>query len=304
MQVFHGETFAEVYKDSLTDLIYKGQENRARGGSHLELMNVGFTIEDPTSCMYRNPKRSSQFKYISAELLWYFSGRNDAAYITKYAKMWDSIKNPDGTVNSAYGHLLFTERIADTKINQYGWAIESLVMDPETRQAIMHFNNASHQRPKNKDFVCTMYGIFHIRDNKLNLSVFMRSNDAIRGTPTDVAFFCTLQVQMWKHLTEFYPDLKLGSYTHLANSYHVYDLHYDLVKSMLEESFEPVKLPTLRSSLICSNGVPTQDLLNVMNEIEAPSENELIFLEEDDLLQWIWSKLQPKSIPNEQAIKA
>jgi len=40
----------------------------------------------------------------------------------------------------------------------------------------------------------------NIRDNKLNFSVSMRSNDAILGTPTDVAFFCLLQQQMLKLL--------------------------------------------------------------------------------------------------------
>lgn len=304
MQVFKGQTFAQVYKDSLSSLMETGRTNKARGGSHLELLNVGFTIDDPLSCMYKNTKRSSQFKYIAAELVFYFAGRNDAAYITKYAKMWDAIKNPDGTVNSAYGHLIFTEKIPGTKINQYGWAIESLVMDPETRQAILHFNNASHQVPNNKDFVCTMYGNFHIRDNKLNLSVFMRSNDAIRGTPTDVAFFCTLQVQMWKHLVEFYPNLELGTYTHLANSYHVYDVHYDLVRDMLNHDFEPVAMPSLRNNLIHSNGAPTTELINVMNEIENKSDNELIFQEEDDLLCWIWGKLQPKPVLDEQTVKA
>lgn len=303
MKTFSGNSFAEVYFDSLWHLDTVGSVNNPRGTSTKEILNVSLEIKDPTSCLYKNEVRSSQFKYIAAEFLWYFSGRNDAEYITKYAKMWDSIKNADGTVNSAYGHLIFTERIPNSKINQYGWAIESLVMDPETRQAIIHFNNSSHQRPNNKDFVCTMYGIFHIRQNKLNFSVYMRSNDAIRGTPTDIAFFCTLQVQMWKHLLEFYPDLELGSYTHVANSYHIYDTHYDLVKKMLEKAFQPVKMPTLRSNLVHSNGVPTPELLAVMKEIDGPTDHELIFQEEDDILYWIYGKLQPKPAKNEQTDK-
>jgi thymidylate synthase len=303
MVTFKGENFADVYEQSLKYLHATGVVNNPRGTSTKEVLNVSLEITNPLSCLYKNPVRSSQFKYIAAEFLWYFSGRNDAEYITKYAKMWDSIKNADGTVNSAYGYLIFTERIPNSKINQYGWAIEALVMDPETRQSILHFNNASHQRPNNKDFVCTMYGIFHIRDNKLNFSIYMRSNDAVRGTPTDIAFFCTLQVQMWKHLKEFYPDLQLGSYTHVANSYHIYDTHYELVEKMLGQSFEPVSMPTLRSNLIHSNGTPTPELLAVMTEIAGPTDHELIFQEEDDILCWIYGKLQPKPVKNEQTDK-
>lgn len=292
MHIFQGETFAEAYQKSLACLMNAGEKNSARGGTHLELLNVALQITNPRAAMYKNAVRSSQFKYIAAELLYYYTGRNDAAFISKYAKMWDSIKNPDGTVNSAYGHLIFTELIPGTQINQYGWAIESLVMDKETRQAIIHFNNSSHQRPNNKDFVCTMYGNFHIRNNKLHFSVFMRSNDVVRGTATDVAFFCSLQVQMHKHLLAFYPNLELGTYTHVANSYHVYDTHYELVGKMLEQDFEPVELKPIVNDLIFSNGIPAEAMTKMVDVVFNDHELEIIFQNENDLMAWIWSKLK------------
>lgn len=303
MHVFKGETFSEVYRDSLKAIMEKGKANSARDKSTLELLNVGMVIENPLACFYTNKKRSSQFKYIAAELLWYYSGRNDSDFISKYATMWQAIKNPDGSINSAYGHLLFTDRPYYNR-NQYEWALSSLVLDSNTRQAIIHFNNASHQYFENRDFVCTMYGNFHIRDNRLNFSIFIRSNDAIFGTPTDISFFCSLQVQMWNHLKSFYPDLELGSYTHLANSYHVYDRHYALVEQMLQHEFIPAILPTIKTDLILSNGKPTEDLLFVMNDIESPGAKKLIFQEDDDLLHWIWDLLKPVNVEiNGQAEK-
>ena len=74
-----------------------------------EMMNAALVIEDPSFCLYENERRSSQFKYIAAELVWYFTGRKDTDFITPYAKFWKQIENEDGSVNSAYGNLIFTE---------------------------------------------------------------------------------------------------------------------------------------------------------------------------------------------------
>ena len=222
MRVFKGETFAEAYNYALSSIIHNPTYiSSPRGMKIFEMSDAAIVVEDPTYCLYENDRRSSQFKYIAAELVWYFTGRNDADFITPYAKFWDQIKNKDGTVNSAYGNLIFTEELEDGR-NQYRWALDSLIQDKDSRQAIIHFNKPSHQWNGNKDFVCTLNGIFQIRDNKLNFTIDMRSNDLILGTPTDVAFFCLLQIQMLEHLRNHYPELELGTYTHIAHSLHLY----------------------------------------------------------------------------------
>jgi thymidylate synthase len=160
--------------------------------------------------------------------------------------------------------------------------------DKNTRQAVMHFNAPVHQYANNKDFVCTMYANCHIRNNKLYMTVFMRSNDAVWGTPTDVAFFCSLQMQMHAHLKEFYPGLELGSYTHVANSYHVYDRHYDLIDRMLISEFKTERLPAIGSDLIDIDGSPSQSLQTLMTATAATEENYLIFQDGNDLLKWVY----------------
>lgn len=287
MIIYKEPTFADAYKKSLIDLLNIGQSNSARGTSSKELLNVCLEIEDPTSCIYDNTHRSSQYKYISAELLWYFSGRNDLDFIKQYASFWEKISNPDGTCNSAYGNLIFTNR-NEQGLNQYSWALQSLLRDSNTRQAIMHFNLPRHQHFDNKDFVCTMYSIFHIRDNKLHQSVFMRSNDCILGTPTDVPFFCTLQIQMLQHLKETMPNLELGTYTHVANSYHVYDRHYELVKKMIDSDFIPVSLPTLDCELITNTGAISHNLSFLMQHRHSPN-----YASTSEFLSALHSNLNP-----------
>lgn len=294
MLVFKGKTFSEVYESSLRTLVNSGSDLYPRGTVCKELLDVALVIEDPSSCLYLNSARSSQFKYIAAEFLWYYMGRSDVKFISNWAKFWNQIQNADGSANSAYGNLIFNSK-NEHNISQYQWALQSLLSDSDTRQAIMHFNKPSHQYVGNKDFVCTMYVNLHIRDNRLHMKMSIRSNDVIWGTPTDVAFFCSLQMQILSHLREKYPDLQLGTYTHVADSYHVYDRHYDLVNRMLQSEFFPASLPPIISDLIDANGNPTSGLMTLMNHVEHGIPEFLIFQDGEDVYNWIYKNITIKN---------
>lgn len=283
MVVFEGSSFASVYENALKTLM-KGDNlhTSARGLETREMIDVALVINDPIASLYENETRGSQKKYIAAELMWYFLGRDDVEFIKEYASFWTQIQNEDGTANSSYGKLLFgkTNRFGKT---QYEWAIESLEKDKDSRQAVMHFNLPEHQYEGNKDFVCTMYGIFQIRNNKLNFTVNMRSNDAVWGTPTDIAFFTVLQQQMLTHLRITYPELELGKYTHIVNSFHVYKRHYKIVENMINGNFDEDRFPIMEKSLIHTNGTPSSDLRLLSNHYKDSNTNVI----SDPIYTWI-----------------
>lgn len=288
MKVYEGLTFAEVYHKALYDVYYKPEyECSPRGQSIKEITNAAFVIEDPIKCLYTNPKRSSQFNYIAAELLWYFAGRNDVGFIKKYAKFWEQIANEKGELNSAYGNLILRRRNTHG-ISQWQWAYDCLKKDKDSRQSILHFNTPEHQYFDNKDFVCTLSGIFQIRDNKLNFTVEMRSNDIILGTATDISFFCLLQQQMLKLLKEdCYSDLELGTYTHIIHSLHVYERHFQLVEEMLKVPiFEAVSFPEIDNNFIKLDGSMTPEFEMIH---DAVSDNEFIETN-DEMFNWIVEK--------------
>jgi thymidylate synthase len=285
MKVFKGDNFSNVYEESLRSL-YTNPDYKTspRGLSIKEDLGVVLEFKNPLNSLYSNGRRSSQFKYIAAEYLWYFLGRNDVEFISKYSSFWKNIQNEDGTANSAYGNLIFKLKNKHD-YTQYAWAIESLIKDSDSRQAIMHFNSDRHQYESNKDFVCTIYSIFHIRDNKLHYTVKMRSNDAILGLPTDVAFFTMLQQQAYLHLKETYPNLELGTYSHHIDSYHIYERHFDLVNDMLEHYFLPVSIPTLNSDLISKSGQPSIALIELNRNLNYNQTHS------NDVLDWIKNQI-------------
>jgi thymidylate synthase len=294
MKIYSKDTFAEAYRELLAELMGpEGKKSDPRSNSTKEMIDVCIEIKNPLNCLYFNEIRSSQKKYIAAEFIWYFLGRNDAEFISKYAKFWKTIQNSDGTVNSAYGNLIFREE-NEHCYNEYTWALKSLQNDRNSRQSVMHFNKPSHQWNGNKDFVCTMYASFLIRNNKLRMSVKMRSNDVILGMPTDIAFFTVLQQQMLSHLRQTtYPDLELGTYSHVVDSMHIYEKDFEKALDMLHYSFENRAMPILSEDLIDYTGSP----LNILKKLELMSDFkrgdcfDLLQTHPDDLIVWIYENI-------------
>lgn len=156
----------------------------------------------------------------------------DVDYIGAFSNFWSRITNPDSNeINSNYGSLVFNKE-------QFGWVIDSLVADKNSRQAIMFFNQPKFQFEGNKDFVCTMYANFFIRHDILHMKVQMRSNDIFYGLTFDAPFFSILQQSVYLKLKETYPNLELGMYYHFADNVHFYERHFDLANEIKTEELD------------------------------------------------------------------
>ncbi len=273
MRVIRGNNFAELYKNICLELMYKPEyETAPRGQKIKEISDAILINKNPASNLFLNQARDVPLKYLAGELLWYFSGRNDLDFISRFSSFWNGIANEDGTCNSAYGNLLFIQKDNAQKINQFQWAYNCLVADKDSRQAIMHFNRPAHQYYGVKDFVCTLIGNFQIRNNKLNFTVDMRSNDIFFGLTFDYPFFTMLQQQMLRHLKKVYPELELGTYTHIAHSLHVYERNFEQIQNMLNYDFKEYQTPPLDIDLINEKGEPNHEINEIIKEIENPNE--------------------------------
>lgn len=254
MKIYKGKHIAGIYKDILSDLLNAPEYiTKPRGMEVKEIINCIIEVQEPNMNLYKNEIRSSVEKYIGAELLWYFSGTKKTAFIENYASMWTKLKNDKNEANSAYGFLIFEEE-NEHHIGEYEWAIKSLIKDKDSRQAIMHFNKPYHLYEGNKDQVCTLIALLHIRDEKLHMTLTMRSNDVILGFMTDYTFFNMLHQQAYLHLKKYYKKLQMGNYTHISHSMHLYSRHYELVNDMLKHEFIPYATPTLNTSIIRESG--------------------------------------------------
>lgn len=181
---------------------------------------VLFNVENPIVQIRNVSKR-----YIAAEMLWYFCGRNDVDFIGKYASMWKRLTDDGKTNNSAYGYIMKRKHGFD----QIEKMIELLKIDPYSRRAIININVPNENVIETKDEMCTICLNFQLRNNLLNCTAVMRSNDIYFGVPMDTCAFITVQKYIAKAL-----GVECGTYTLFAMSLHMYERDYDKFKDILD----------------------------------------------------------------------
>lgn len=257
-------TVHEAYLGTLADVFDNPDSTSApRGQKVREKFNYQFTIEQPTIDPIEtlDETRNVVIKdYSQKEFDLYESCSNSAEDFGKASKFWLKLSNPDGTVNSAYGFLIWGNKSHGSEFEldyvdapgystedgpgsvkiavpmmrtPWDWCVQSLKADKDTRQAILRFSLPEHFWKGNKDFTCTLHGFFQIRDNKLSLTINMRSNDLTLGLVYDLPWFISLIHKMKEELKNEYPDLEIGSYTHYVHNIHIYDRDEDKILKML-----------------------------------------------------------------------
>lgn len=217
--------FSTTFLDIIHQIEDYKLESNPREMKVKEALMASFDI-DPHQPIADFIDRPFNFKYFAGELAWYLKRDKNIDFINHFSKFWNNITN-EGTneVNSNYGSLVLNNQ-------QIGWVVNSLIKDKDSRQAIMFFNNPEFQVEGNKDFVCTLYANFFIRNNTLFMKVQMRSNDIFFGLTFDAPFFSFLHQSIYKILLKTYPDLKLGYYFHHVDNIHFYERHFNLVNQI------------------------------------------------------------------------
>jgi thymidylate synthase len=218
---YHRSPFEDVF----TQLILGGKLVSPRGQLVLELENFSYRL--PPYVRFSNFKvRNLNIDYIRKEFLWYLRGDKFDQSILECASLWKGLVNSDGSINSNYGQYIFGN------LNQYDVVVKTLQDDKDSRRASIMILSESHLKMKTIDVPCTYSMNFRIRDNKLNMSVHMRSQDAIFGLGNDAPAFSFVHEMLLNSLVPAYPDLVMGDYYHTADSFHVYERHFKMLEEL------------------------------------------------------------------------
>lgn len=222
---------SSTFKNMIRDINSDWFETRPRDLAIKEVMNYSTDIKDALNLSFDLNWRKFSWKYLAAELLWYLSWSLESNDIGKYASLWNKISE-DWKVNSNYWYITMNRNI-DDYWNQYNFVIEKLKEDKDTRQALIRYNADEHVYKWNKDFVCTISNQFFIRDNKLNMTVNMRSNDLFYWFQYDLVWFWLLLQSIRLDLLDIYPDLELWEIHYNIGSLHIYENMYDKIDKIL-----------------------------------------------------------------------
>ena len=179
------------------------------------LFNQGFSILNPLDNNIDTDYRKWNPVYANREWDWYLSGNPNAEEISTYAPIWKRMMDDKGNVRSNYGWQW-------KRNNQLDKVIDKLKENNNTRQAAISIYDGKEIDTYSKDTPCTYAVQFTILNNKLNMTVLMRSNDLWYGFCNDQYCFSKLQ-----ELVSVKLDVEVGTYFHFAHNLHLYNNFLD-----------------------------------------------------------------------------
>jgi thymidylate synthase len=174
------------------------------------LFNIGFYIENPKDTAIYAKYRKWNPTYALREWNWYLSGNPNAEEISKFAPIWKNMMDENGDVRSNYGWQWQRNK-------QFYKVVQMLKEKPNTRKAVISIYDGKEIDTYSKDTPCTYAVQFTITNNKLNMTVLMRSNDLWYGFCNDQYCFSMLQQMVADRLS-----IDVGYYYHFAHNLHLY----------------------------------------------------------------------------------
>lgn len=237
-------TANKVWAHAIDQLMVAGDTVPSRLSDTKELSPVMLQVHNPRAPLVTAYCRPVNPAFSLAEVLWILDGRNDVVTLKEYNSRIGDYSDDGKTFNAAYGH-----RIRKLRGDYLEDLIATLRVDQGSRQAVLQIWDSTYDLPfvgkdyytaqswegdraldqaasphpnTTKDRACNVVGHALIRDGRLNWTQFMRSNDAIWGTPNNF--------MQWMHIMQYVAarvGVELGSYNHVADSFHCYDYHWD-----------------------------------------------------------------------------
>jgi len=273
----------DLLKEVHAAIIKDGSRIKASKGDTKEILGASLVLTDPVKRVSRTESRSKIISCLG-EFLWYLTGDNELTFIEHYIPAYKKFAEDDGRIHGGYGPRLFNMH---NKHNQLENIIAQLSHKKTSRRALVQLFDASDLALRTgddkeyKDIPCTISLQFLVRDDKLNLFVNMRSNDAFMGLTHDIFAFTMIQEYIAKIL-----KCGLGKYYHYVSSMHLYETDLPKIADLQREGF-------MSTEAIMSE-MPAVDSLNFRLEILKAEEllrNDKFFNLDDYKLNDYWKDL-------------
>lgn len=129
----------------------------------------------------------------------------------------------DFEVRKGKWHYTYHQRY----VKQLDWVIRELRRNPTSRRAVMSLWWWRIDEPSG-DPPCLNHIQFFVRDDKLDMDVLFRSNDAVKATFMNAFALIMLQKKVADIL-----GYEVGTYTHRANSFHCYEKDFEKLNAFI-----------------------------------------------------------------------
>jgi len=233
-------------------ILNNGVWRRVRGFDCLEIPHpVTIELTNPSNRYITISKRKWNPFLPWAESLWMALGLNDLNSLPgRYVKNLYTYSDNGRTWRGGYGPRLraYSGNATDYDISepqyrhifsgyvklidQLRYVIEALQRDLSTRQAIIQFGDPpkdcfdeNNILKETKDFPCSRVLQFMVVDGKLNLTLYIRSNDILYGlSAVNITNFTLMQEYVANII-----GIPVGKYYHIVNNLHLYKEHKEKI---------------------------------------------------------------------------
>lgn len=238
-----GKTLNELTFKTCKRILDEGTDIPSRNGASKELCDISLFLEDPRARHLYLQGRTNNIYGTLGEIFWLLAGKTEISPVLEKFVPRASNYSDDGiSWRAGYGDRMFV-------YDQIDHVIQMFLKDGKnTRRAVMAIWQPQKDTLKavqeqgfqdSKDYPCSNFLWFWIRDNKLHSKLGMRSNDWIfGGSNINLVEFTILQelilaLLKQSNLTEF-SDVELGYYHHSVVSLHLYDATIKQAEKIVE----------------------------------------------------------------------
>ena len=175
--------------------------------------------------------RPVAWKTAIKEVLWIYQDRSNDVELLKEkynVHYWDSWKNEEGNLGTAYGFQINKEiDFPEGRFNQIDRVIHLLKNDPYNRRIMTTMIDMEDM--KDMTLVpCAFMTMWSVRGKYLDMTLIQRSNDIIAAQSINALQYTAL-LMMVAAVTGYEP----GVFTHFIQNMHLYDRHYNIAGEML-----------------------------------------------------------------------
>jgi len=203
----------------------------SRNGDCLEIpVPVVVTFTEPMERVLFHRKRRINPYLHFFEPFWIMAGKEDLAFLANIVKKFEDYSDNGEILYGAYG-----KRIHE----QVPVAIERLKADPYDRRVVLQIRRPEDIHYVGKDMPCNTCAALKIRNGRLNMHLFNRSNDAVWGGPAGGT-----NHPQFSFLLEYIAGkigCGIGIYTVTTDSLHAYvNPQWDKLKDG-QDSYDPYR---------------------------------------------------------------
>lgn len=217
--IISGKTANEVWKQAAECLFLKNNYIDGRNGKTREMMHTLLTVENPRQKWVQGRKPPISISFALAELVWIMCGEDRSDIINYWNPCLPQYAGRGTHYYGAYGKRIRSHFGFD----QLKKAYIALQGCPESRQVVIQIFDAQKDfpvedgKPRNEDIPCNVCSLLKIRDNRLEWTQILRSNDVFLGLPYNFVQFMSIQ-----EILAGWLNIEVGTYNHYSDSLHLY----------------------------------------------------------------------------------